>query len=95
MTRAFTRVVVRAFQSLEEIPKDILSPVPLDPFVGRPLIYRILNDGIVIYSVGRDRGDHGGDLSWTADKIGQDDGVLIRQRMGLMQPKQPPTARSS
>jgi hypothetical protein len=37
--------------------------VPTDPFDGRPLRYRRLADGVVVYSVGDDRADDGGTLA--------------------------------
>jgi len=37
---------------LAEIPKEILSEVPLDPFTGGPLRYHRFEDGIAIVSVG-------------------------------------------
>jgi hypothetical protein len=39
-------------RDLDEIPKDLLGEIPLDPFTGRPLLYRRLPDGIAVYSVG-------------------------------------------
>jgi hypothetical protein len=46
--------------ALEEIPKDILPSAPNDPFTGRPLAYKRLHDGVVVYSVGPDGKDDGG-----------------------------------
>ncbi len=37
-----------------------ISHVPLDPHDGQPLRYRQFADGVVFYSVGPDRVDHGG-----------------------------------
>jgi hypothetical protein len=42
-------------------PKYLTAP-PLDPFDGQPLRYHRLDDGVVIYSVGPDTIDDGGDL---------------------------------
>ena len=39
--------------SLDEIPKDILAAVPLDPFTGKPLTFTRYPDGIGIKSVGK------------------------------------------
>lgn len=39
-------------QTLSEIPKDLLPEIPLDPFDGKPLRYRVLTDGIAVWSVG-------------------------------------------
>jgi hypothetical protein len=49
--------------ALAELPPDLLPFVPLDPFDGRPLRYRRLADGVVVYSVGPDSQDDGGDLT--------------------------------
>lgn len=47
--------------SLEELAKNGLLPsVPLDPFDGQPLRYKILADGVLIYSIGADGVDNGG-----------------------------------
>jgi len=40
---------------------EVASPVPLDPFSGKEFVYRVLPDGHVVYSVGRDGKDDGGD----------------------------------
>lgn len=48
--------------TLADIPKDTLAAVPVDPFTGRPLLYKRLADGIVVYSVGPDGTDDGGDV---------------------------------
>jgi hypothetical protein len=37
-----------------------LQAVPVDPYDGKPLRYRALADGILIYSTGPDRVDNGG-----------------------------------
>ncbi len=48
--------------SLAALVPDLLPAVPADPFDGRPLRYRRLDDGIVIYSLGPDGTDDGGSL---------------------------------
>jgi hypothetical protein len=54
----------RAHGRWPEAPADLvpgqLAAVPLDPFDARPLRYRRLADGVVVYSVGRDGADNGG-----------------------------------
>jgi hypothetical protein len=51
-------------ETLAELPADLLpGGVPLDPFDGKPLRYRKLEDGVVLYSVGPDGKDDGGDLT--------------------------------
>jgi hypothetical protein len=51
--------------SFDELVPALLPESPLDPFDGRPLRYKRLPDGVVIYSVGADGIDDGGRLSPT------------------------------
>lgn len=44
-------------KSLEDIPKLWLPEIPLDPYDGKPLRYRILPESIRVYTVGEDRLD--------------------------------------
>jgi hypothetical protein len=37
-----------------------LAAVPLDPFTGKPLLFKTREDGVTVYSVGRDGVDDGG-----------------------------------
>jgi hypothetical protein len=46
----------------DELVPRYLPAVPTDPFDGQPLRWRRLPDGIVIYSVGPDRTDNGGNV---------------------------------
>jgi hypothetical protein len=41
-------------KSLEDIPKQWLPEIPLDPYDGKPLRYRILPESIRVYTVGED-----------------------------------------
>jgi hypothetical protein len=43
------------------IPKE-LTRIPLDPYDGAPLRYRKRNDGVVVYSIGPDGEDNGGNI---------------------------------
>jgi hypothetical protein len=49
-------------ESLRVTIPDFLKRVPIDPYDGRPLRYRRLAHGVVIYSLGPDRQDNGGNL---------------------------------
>jgi hypothetical protein len=49
--------------ALADLVPDYLPQVPLDPYDGAPLRYRRLDDGVVIYSVGLDGKDDGGNLN--------------------------------
>jgi hypothetical protein len=48
--------------SMSALAPDLLTASPTDPFDGKPLRYRRLADGVVIYSVGPDGKDNGGNL---------------------------------
>jgi hypothetical protein len=49
--------------SLDALAPDYLAAVPSDPFGGDHLLYRRLPDGIVVYSVGPDGQDDGGNVN--------------------------------
>lgn len=48
--------------SIDELTPGFLPSVLADPFDGQPLRYRRLNKGCVVYSLGTDKEDDGGDL---------------------------------
>ena len=48
--------------TLDMIPKDILAEIPIDPFTGKPIVYKRLSDSIAVYTVGPDLTDDGGDF---------------------------------
>lgn len=45
---------------LDSLAPDFLSRVPLDPFTGKPLIYKKTEEGILIYSLGSNKKDDKG-----------------------------------
>lgn len=70
-------------QSLDDLAEFGIRKGLIDPFDGQPLRYSIVEDGIVIYSIGTDGRDDGGDVVrregtpndtgfrlWNADKRG-------------------------
>jgi hypothetical protein len=48
---------------LEDLQADLGSGAILDPFTGKPLIYRVDRNSYVLYSVGPDGRDDGGKIS--------------------------------
>jgi hypothetical protein len=48
--------------TIDQLCPKYLATVPRDPFDGQPLRYRRLEDGVMIYSVGQDGVDDGGNL---------------------------------
>jgi hypothetical protein len=53
---------------LDDLVPAFLPKVPLDPQDGKPMRYRKWADGVVVYSVGEDRADDGGDVAGPAPK---------------------------
>ena len=49
--------------SLEVIAARLGGTLPLDPFTGRPYVYRVSGDTFALYSVGADQTDQGGSRS--------------------------------
>lgn len=47
-------------ENLEALIPDVLDAVPIDPFTGRPLIFRLQDSGVLIYSVGSNERDDEG-----------------------------------
>ena len=64
--------------SLADLPKDMLTATPPDPFDGLPLKYSRRPDGVTIYSVGFDGIDNGGNLT---DKYSKDPGIDLGFRL--------------
>jgi hypothetical protein len=63
--------------ALADIPTSLLPRVPLDPFTGKPLLYRVENGTPRIYSTGNDQDDDAGTVSdQNALSVGSDQVVL-------------------
>jgi hypothetical protein len=50
-------------ESLQQLVPQFIGNLPLDPFDGQALRYRRLPDGVVVYSIGWDGIDDGGDVN--------------------------------
>lgn len=75
--------------TLDELAPDFLPSVPLDPFNGHPLRYRRTEDGVIIYSVGADLEDNGGEA--TSQKARHLPGQDVRFRLwNVDRRRQPP-----
>jgi hypothetical protein len=55
-------------ETLDALVPEFLPAVPADPYDGRPLRYRRLPEGAVVYSVGPDKQDDGGRLREPKDE---------------------------
>jgi hypothetical protein len=62
---------------LAALTPTYLPAVPLDPYDGQPLRLKRMPDGIVIYSIGPDRLDGGGDLRRAENANGKDEGFRL------------------
>jgi len=68
LSAARTGLACRAYKSrhgeypenLEALVPGLLSEVPIDPFTGKPLIYRREGEGFIVYSLGSNEKDDGG-----------------------------------
>jgi hypothetical protein len=49
-------------KTLAELTPKLLKAVPLDPYDGKPLRYKAVPDGVIVYSIGPDRVDNGGKI---------------------------------
>jgi len=65
--------------SIAALAPTLITSVPVDPMDGMPLRYRRLPDGVVIYSIGSDRVDNGGNIEramW-GRRLGVDIGLRL------------------
>jgi hypothetical protein len=78
--------------ALEELVPAFLTDVPTDPYVLEPLRYRRLADGVVIYSVGPDSLDSGGEVRAPpgVNRLPADIGVRLWDVAHRRQPPEPP-----
>ncbi len=69
--------------TLDALVPDILSEVPIDPFTGKPLVYKIANGELLIYSLGSNQKDDGGRMTYEITKIimDKDDDWTWRERI--------------
>jgi hypothetical protein len=58
--------------SLDELVPGLLAEVPIDPFTGKPLVYRREGEGFVVYSLGSNQKDDGGRSTYMIDKLVMD-----------------------
>jgi hypothetical protein len=76
---------------LEALVPEFLAKVPADPFHGAPVRYRRLEDHIVIYSVGENGRDEGGEVESTVPPDpGRDVGFRLRDPSGRHRPAPDP-----
>jgi len=59
-------------ENLEALVPDILPEVPIDPFTGKPIVYKMQNGELLIYSLGSNQKDDGGRMTYQITKIVMD-----------------------
>jgi hypothetical protein len=79
-------------EKLAELTPGLMKVVPLDPFDGKPLRYKKVADGVIVYSVGQDGIDNGGNIErvTTGTTSGMDLGF---QLWDVKHRRQPPKAK--
>jgi hypothetical protein len=82
--------------SLDQLAPGYVKAVPTDPYDGKPLRYKRVADGVLVYSVGPDRQDDGGALNRTNHRAkGTDYGFRLwdadRRRQPPAEVLPPPT----
>ena len=77
-------------ESLDELVPVYIKQIPKDPFTGSALRFRRFDQGVVIYSVGDDRIDHGGQIQRRGTNMnGTDRGFRLWDMQHRRQPSQP------
>ena len=56
-------------EDLAALVPGILPEVPVDPFTGKPLVYRLEGEGFIIYSLGSNEKDDGGRMTFEMTKL--------------------------
>jgi hypothetical protein len=56
-------------ESLEALVPELLTEVPIDPFTGKPLVYKREGTGFIVYSLGSNQKDDGGRSTWKITQL--------------------------
>lgn len=70
--RLFRKQNGRYPERLEQLVPAILPEVPVDPFTGKPLVYRRDGEGFVVYSLGSNEKDDGGRMTYEITQLVMD-----------------------
>jgi hypothetical protein len=78
----------------ELVQAGYLKAIPTDPYDGQPLRFRRLDDGLVVYAVGPDGQDNGGNLRRASSDVpGTDEGLRLwvpkKRRQAPLPPSRP------
>lgn len=56
-------------ENLEALVPEILGELPIDPFTGKPLVYKVENNELIIYSFGSNEKDDGGRSTYAINQL--------------------------
>jgi len=56
-------------ENLEALVPEILDELPIDPFTGKPLVYKVENNELIIYSFGSNEKDDGGRSTYAINQL--------------------------
>lgn len=56
-------------ETLDALVPGLLSEVPIDPFTGKPLVYRRQGEGFIVYSLGSNQKDDGGRMTYMITQL--------------------------
>ncbi len=59
-------------ESLDELVPGLLAEVPIDPFTGKPMVYRREGEGFIVYSLGSNQKDDGGRSTYMITQLVMD-----------------------
>lgn len=59
-------------ERLDELVPGLLKEVPIDPFTGKPLVYRREGEGFIVYSLGSNEKDDGGRMTFNITQMVMD-----------------------
>jgi len=59
-------------ETLDALVPGILAEVPIDPFTGKPLVYRREGEGFIVYSLGSNQTDDGGRSTYMITQLVMD-----------------------
>jgi hypothetical protein len=56
-------------ETLDALVPGLLTEIPIDPFTGKPLVYRRDGEGFIVYSLGSNLKDDGGRSTWMFSRL--------------------------
>lgn len=70
--RLYKKNTGRFPENLEALVPEYLAAAPVDPFTGKPFVYRLSSDELLIYSLGSNQKDDGGRMTYMITQLIED-----------------------